>query len=363
MNTRSLAAFLSILLVATGPVFGALTDGLMLYYSFDTNTGSTVRDQSGNGHNGTVYGAAFAPSGAIGAAYRFDGIDDRILGGSLGYVPTGSICFWMYSDVLGPTRHPFSTDYASWDDNIHFMASSQGEFQWSALGLDPGGTTSFYMLSGLQTGRWYHVTLTWDGLVTRGYFDGTLACSTPYPAANATYPNLPNTMGYWRQLTLTFNNIAVGNSYSTSPGRYWKGMVDELRIYNRALTAAEILALSGRTAPVEPSKYFVTTIGFSDDLEGDQDVTEFVQGETLYIRLRDVDIDSAERSSNPRVFLTQKVKRGTIRETVLFTPQSDGSFLGSCSLARFQKGAVEIAVYMNGTHGEKLSRISRINIH
>ena len=224
-----------------------LSDGLLLYYSFDTNTGSTVYDQSGNGHTGTVYGATYTPGGAIGAAYHFDGIDDRILGGSLGYVPTGAICFWMYADAVENWRNPFSTDYASWDDNIHFTEAADHSFMWGALGLEPGEAVS-YTEDGLQTGRWYHVALTWDGLVTRGYLDGTLANSTPYPDTNApVHPDISGNAGYWRQLSLTFNNIAVGNSYSTSPDRYWKGMVDEVRIYNRALTGAEIVSLAVQT--------------------------------------------------------------------------------------------------------------------
>jgi hypothetical protein len=250
------------------------SDGLLLYYSFDTNTGTTVADQSGNGHTGVVTGATYTPAGAIGGAYHFDGIDDRILGGSLGYVPTGSICFWMYADSVDNWRNPFSTDYASWDDNIHFTEAADHSFMWGALGLEPGLAVA-YTQNGLQAGRWYHVALTWDGLVTRGYLDGTLANSTPYPDANSpVHPSISGTAGYWRQISLTFNNIAVGNSYSTSPERFWKGMVDEVRIYNRALSAGEVSGLAGgvSTNGLAKSLYYnfdVDEHGIVTDQSGD----------------------------------------------------------------------------------------------
>ena len=112
----------------TGPLEASLRDGLILHYSFDTNTGTVIPDESGNDHPCTVYGAVFSANGRFKGAYSFDGVNDYILAGNLGYQAVGTISFWMNAAALENWRNPFSTDYASWDDNIRFESSAKGEF-------------------------------------------------------------------------------------------------------------------------------------------------------------------------------------------------------------------------------------------
>jgi len=198
---------------------------LVLYYSFDTNTGATVYDQSGNGHTGLVNGPAYTATGRVGGAYQYDGINDHILAGNLGYLDQGTIAFWMYADAIENWRNPFTTDYASWDDCIRFEEGAPGDF---VVGLGPILGGAFYT-SAMQPKTWYHVAFAWTGNEYCGWLNGQLAFS-------ATHNN---------QLYLNFNNVAMGNGYSTDPGRYWKGMVDEVRIYNRVLLSGEIATLAG----------------------------------------------------------------------------------------------------------------------
>ncbi len=63
-------------LVVTGTVSADLNDGLISYHPFNSN----ANDETGNGHDGTVYGAALTTDrfGNPDSAYRFDGIDDYI---------------------------------------------------------------------------------------------------------------------------------------------------------------------------------------------------------------------------------------------------------------------------------------------
>jgi hypothetical protein len=242
---------------------------------------------------------------------------------------------------------------------------SGGGFAWGALGLEPGHAVS-YATSGLRTGRWYHVALTWDGLVTRGYLNGALACSTPYPATNApVHPSIPNNAGYWRQLSLTFNNIAVGNSYSTSPDRFWKGLMDEVRIYNRAVSDAEVRALYEEAFPADPTAH-IATVDFSNDPDGDQDVTQYFADETLYVTLRDVNIDPADPRFTARLMLHQPGlagPRGTVSIVKNMEMQPDGSFTAAIPLARFHPGSVRVAIQAdNRSPGYSLQRVSMITI-
>lgn len=232
--------FFLFFLSCTALGFADINDGLILYYSFDSNQGGSVVDDSGNGHYGTVYRAMYSDQGRFGGAYHFDGIDDYILAGNLGLHETGTISFWINSDVVENWRNPFSTDYAGWDDNIRFEINSLGYLSGGGHGLGRGDTFT----RTLQPKRWYHVVYVWDQNYVYGYLDGDFMFKNPHPDPNSyVHPNLPLTAGQYKQMTLNFRNVAIGNGYSTDSSRYWEGFVDEVRIYNRPLSTSEILTL------------------------------------------------------------------------------------------------------------------------
>ncbi len=217
-----------------------LKKGLILHYNFDADEGGSVTDQSGQGHQGVVNGATFAAEGRFGAAYHFDGQDDYIFAGNLGFHATGTISFWMKADTVENWRNPFTTDYAGWDDCIRFEESSSGVFTGGGHGLGRGGNYTESMVAN----RWYHVVYAWDDAYVYGYLDGVLKFKNPHPAPDSlVHPDLPLTAGQYKQITLDFQNVAIGNGYSTEPERFWKGFVDDVRVYDRPLSAAEVVDL------------------------------------------------------------------------------------------------------------------------
>ena len=230
-----------------------LNAGLLLHYPFDTDEGLVVHDTSGLGHHATVRGARYVPDGIGGGAYYFHGQGAVIVAdSSLGFVEVGSIAFWMKPGAVENWRNPFSTDYASGDDCIRFEASSTGRFTMGALGLGtispyPNGVYEETYTETLQPNQWAHVVYAWDRERDYGYLNGRLVFSTPHPSPDArVHPNIPYTAKFWRDRSLTFNRIAVGNGYSTALNRYWKGLVDDVRIYNRVLSAGEVATLVRR---------------------------------------------------------------------------------------------------------------------
>ena len=238
------------LLLMHGSVSADLSSGLILHYSFDSDNGGTVVDQSSGSYNGTVYGPVYVSHGGLsGGAYCFDGVDDRIIVGNMGYHASGTISFWMNADAVENWRNPFSTEYASWDDCIRFEESSNGDFHIGALGMGAGLLTSE-----LEAGKWYHVVYAWDAANGYGYLNGKPVFTAPHPDPNSSvHPNIPNTAGYWKERCIDFRNVAIGNGYSASADRYWKGLVDEVRMYNRALTHKEVIALYSMSAPATSS--------------------------------------------------------------------------------------------------------------
>jgi len=228
--------FIISVLILTGHCFAAINDGLLLYYPFQIDEGETAQDTSGHNYVGAVNGATYTLAGVVDGAYRFDGLDDYILTGDMGYQPIGTISFWINADTVENWRNPFSTDYAGWDDCIRFEENSNREFVIGALGMSWG----FYT-KGMSPSRWYHIVYGWDAQNGYGYLDGRLTFISPHPDPDSSvHPDIPGTAGYWKEQSLHFRNVCVGNGYSTAPDRHWKGLVDEVRIYNRLLPAQEV---------------------------------------------------------------------------------------------------------------------------
>ena len=143
---------------------------------------------------------------------------------------------------------------------------------------------------------------------------------------------------------------------------FFKGNVDEVRIYNRRLSAAEVSNLylrcpltNGFVQPVELP--YLAKVGFSNLSEGDQDVTEFYQDETIYIRVRDVDIEDTGS-----VKITFYPPRSNTFSVTL-TRNSDGTYTGSIPARRFKKPG-KVTVQITGTRGRglKLLKFTELTI-
>jgi hypothetical protein len=107
---------------------------------------------------------------------------------------------------------------------------------------------------------------------------------------------------------------------------------------------------------------WITRIGFSNDPEGDQDVTEFYTNETFYIRLEDVDIVGGTPANRAMAGIQQRQQRKLVKEQINLTVDANGAFVGSVPLARFKPGPADIYLY-GFSQGKNLVRISKINIH
>ena len=192
-------------------------------------TGTNWIDLSGNNYNGTLTnGPTF--SNANGGVIVFDGIDDYVAGGNLGsFYSQGTISYWMYSTAVENYRNPFTTNYNGVNVGIRFeqytTASPYGGFN-VVIGNDAGAYTGFsYSPSVILTvNSWYNVVLVWNTVTNKaiGYLNGVLKFDESHT--------------YW---ATTLPAIAIGNGFSSA--RYFKGNVSSVEIYNKALTATEVL--------------------------------------------------------------------------------------------------------------------------
>jgi hypothetical protein len=223
-------------LAATSQAYSTLSslpDGLLLYYPFDEDTGSTTLDFSGNNRTGTVNGATWVADGARGGAYRFNDIERNITATDAG-LPQGngarSMVLWLKLDQLYPDG---STEY--------FSYGSRNYNQLSSLGLDwrlDRDRFNFSQYGGVflsqqrleQTGTWYHVAYTYDGSSHRFYINGS-----PSSGMNELSGAINTTLSGLLMLGGHPQNLS-----SLGPDG---GYLDEVMIFNRALSAEEVASL------------------------------------------------------------------------------------------------------------------------
>jgi hypothetical protein len=207
----------------------------------------------------------------------------------------------------------------------------------------------------IAQGTWHHVALTVDEAnrpVGHLYVDGQLVGAETVDGVN---------MGGIQFVIGALNNGGL------QPGFFWQGLIDEVRVHSRALTAEEVLELYqlSDTPPPAPAALPVLSVGFSDVPGGPQDVTEFMAGETLFVRMQDVLLPAAGPRTDVEVVLKQKVKREREPRRVEFRllPQADGSFLGSHSLSHFQTGRVDVTIRGWTRNGDRLRYDTELHIH
>jgi hypothetical protein len=243
------AFVLSLLCVLSGmigisEVMADLSSGLVAYYPFNGN----ANDASGNGHNGTVLGATLTtdPSGNSASAYSFDG-NDYVSVPDSSVLPIGSNSFtvatWAkfgsYSGDSGYYLLGQSTAGGNVNKWIFFLGNTGINFITYPAGWIGLGSYNF------QSGKWYHVGITDNGSILTAYVNGS-----PIGSAGA------GTIG---DVSNPFFMGGVGPAEDNyHPGRIFVGAMDDVRIYNRALTGDEMAALAA-PVPLPSSCLFLIT--------------------------------------------------------------------------------------------------------
>jgi hypothetical protein len=214
-----------------------ITDGLVAHWTFDEGSGTIAYDSAGD-NDGTIYGAGWS-TGISGGALDFDGDDDRV------QVPD--------SDELTPTEQmtislwAYNRDMSASASMVNKIASCPGE------PASPGNSRSYAMTflhtgqirfgayytlndaDGIESNRtvpaheWHHAAATFDEGEAAMYIDGgldnTAALAFSFILNDAQHLNMG---GYWEY-------CGTDEFYNE-----FNGQLDDVRIYNRALSAGEV---------------------------------------------------------------------------------------------------------------------------
>ena len=213
---------------------GGPVAGLVAAYGLNEGTGLTTSDASGNNNTGTIGAATWTTQGKFGNALSFNGTSAMVTvpdAPSLDLTTGMTLEAWAYPTVTGggevPTLVMKQNSPGTSPSHVYVL---HGRAWVSDTGpLLPGtrintGTSS--VVSGgnlLAANTWTHVAATWDGAVMRVYLNGVQV------ASGAAIGSLINSSG----------QVSIGGNV-IYPVEFFKGLLDEIRIYNRALSASEI---------------------------------------------------------------------------------------------------------------------------
>jgi hypothetical protein len=222
-------AFLMFFAFAAGLLFTtsskAADPDLAAYWKFDDGSGTTAFDSSGNGNNGVLVGDPKWVAGKFGGALEFNGDDyvDCGNGPSLQIQDQITITFWFNVDAFSNTWEAFLAK----SDSAYRASRSAGTgnaTHFGAGGTSVGGGNSYFDGTIIVTGgQWHHYAATYDGTAGKIYIDGVLDVTSPGTG----------------QISLTSSDLYIGEN-SGATGRFLHGIMDEVRIYSRALTDTEI---------------------------------------------------------------------------------------------------------------------------
>ena len=233
---------------------GAVTvsTGLVGYWKFDDGPGSaTAADSSGQGNTGTLTNINSTTGwvgGKQGYALEFNGTNSVVNAGSAAVIDNlaaASGCAWAYrTESAVPTLYPGIMDKSSdaggsngWNFylNNHFIMHEGATTSWPAYYNNHG---AYKERDGNipHNGTWQHICFTWNGNTdstgTELYLNGALLTAPPAYTGDVGGP-----------FNDAANNLGIGGQTSGSSAQSFKGRLDNVRLYNRALSGAEILEI------------------------------------------------------------------------------------------------------------------------
>ncbi|MDQ6633095.1 MAG: hypothetical protein M3Y82_15300, partial [Verrucomicrobiota bacterium] len=211
----------------------------LLHWKFDDGSGTTALDSSGAGHNGVLVGTpGWVANGMVGGALSFGGINDFVRETSgtnfLNGLGAMSLSLWIKSNTTNSDRGFISTDNSGGTNTtLDLSAKTYDAFSHRTNVIavtipTTNGVSRYISANNVTTNDWQHVVLTWRN--TNGaalFINGQL--DTPSFRSP----------GFAGVLTNCLQFIAGKGS----AGNSWNGLLDDIRIYSRALNVGEITAL------------------------------------------------------------------------------------------------------------------------
>jgi hypothetical protein len=192
-------------------------------YNFDAGSGTTLADVTGKGHTGTLTGPTWSTAGRTGAALSFDGVNDsvRINDADDIDLTTGmTLEAWVRPTALGNAWRTVLFKEQSGHMTYALYASTDNGRPTGQAHV--GGERNARATAALALNTWTHLATTYDGATLRLYVNGTQAAATALTGAMA----------------VSTGPLKIGGNALWS--EWFAGLIDDVRVYDRALSATEI---------------------------------------------------------------------------------------------------------------------------
>jgi hypothetical protein len=207
--------------VVTGDIWNFSLGKLIGFWKLDGD----AKDSSGNNHHGTVKGNPKWVTGRIGDGLQFDGVDDYVDTGYKTDMSTLTIALWVNSPAAPSPES--QSEVISWDF-VHINWDTPGPFFRGAASLGTGKRWYAAGFGTLKANTWYHLCATYNGESLKAYKDGVLVHANDDPSG----PPIPGK-----------GSLKFGRHSLEFVEEYFCGTIDDVRIYNYALSQSEIKRL------------------------------------------------------------------------------------------------------------------------
>ena len=206
--------------------------GLVAALAFNEGSGTSAADASGNGNAGAKGSATWSTQGKVGNALSFNGTSAKVTvadSASLRLTSGMTVEAWVFPTAVSSAWRDV---VVKGNDDYYLMATSTNASRPVGAGIFGGTKSRAIGTSALALNTWTHLATTYDGTLVRLYVNGVQVSSA---AATGTIATSTRVLG-----------IGGDPIY----GQYFAGRIDEVRIYNAALSAAQIQ--TDMTTPIGP---------------------------------------------------------------------------------------------------------------
>ena len=208
--------------------------GLVAAWGFEEGAGTSTADASGNGNNGAISAAAWTPLGRFGNALSFNGTSSLVrVAGSPSLNLTSAMTLSAWIRPTAPQSGWRTIIQRQVDAYLLHAGSADGPLRPAGGGTFAGSVDYVAGPTASPAGAWTHLAVTYDGAALRLYVNGTQVATRA------------------RTGTIETNNNPLWIGGNSPYGEHFPGLIDEVRVYNRALTQAAIQ--TDMNTPIAPA--------------------------------------------------------------------------------------------------------------
>jgi len=312
--------------------------GLLLYWRLDQNNTNQI-DNSGNSYNGTVINATFTNNGKIGGAYEFDGISSGINTSALPLIRGNNITIatWVYIKNNRTGQSIIVNYYNSTEQFVLGFRETNHKIE-GAFFNSTGGSGyfgRFASTNAIEFNRWYHIVIIYNGSLSTNADNTIFYLDNVLQTSSSNFGSAGTKQGF-----------RVGST--TGSANFINGSIDEVMVFNRSLSATEVMNLYYITNPTFQEYPNVTiTANITDEdtsqanlwyswlVDGVEKLSGYAQNifSWFYTKTNQIVTLNVNDSNNYQVTQTWNVSTTFINPTINFTypTPSNNSFQSSAN--------------------------------